>query len=125
MRWTWTWRKGRWPTRATSRRVREPLDSRELPTLITTLTATLAPALLFPPNGRFVPVTVTGTVQEFNFAGGRLTQLAPSQIKTPPTTNIQVVDEYRRVEPHGRIALTPRAKDYTFTFTTYLQASRV
>lgn len=87
-----------------------PLEGRCL--MFAGATATVTPDVLFPPNGRFVPVTVTGQVIETN---KRLT----------PTASFQVIDEYRRVEPSGPITLVRRPDgNYDYSFTIRLQARR-
>jgi hypothetical protein len=69
------------------------------------------PNTLFPPNGKYVPVTVLGTVSD------------PS--KTPPTASFQVTDEYRRDQPRGPVQLHRVGKGkYWFRFNINLQAQR-
>jgi FG-GAP-like repeat len=70
----------------------------------------VSPNELWPSNGRLVPVTVFGTITD---AGAGLDL---------PSATFVVSDEYGRVEPHGRVVLSPSG-DYSVDVT--LQASRV
>ncbi len=87
------------------------LESRELQaTAVSTLMIT--PAILSPPNGRYVQVTVSGKVIE-------------SSEKVTPKARFQVVDEYARIQPGGVVTLTKQTPTvYTYRFTITLQASR-
>ena len=87
------------------------LEMRELlATAVSSLVVT--PALLTPPNNRFVNVAVTGIVIESNK-------------KVVPVTQFQVSDEYRRFEPGGRVVLNRlNPTTYSFKFKVVLQATR-
>ena len=87
------------------------LESRELQaTAVTDLTAT--PAILSPPNNRYVRVTITGNVLE-------------NRRKVIPDVDFRVTDEYRRIEPSGPVKLTRLSKiAFGFKFTITLQAKR-
>jgi hypothetical protein len=81
---------------------------------------TVTPNKLWPPNGKFVTVTVTGTATD------ALTGVNPSSL------SFHVIDEYGMVQPSGRITNTvlasPTAFDgdnvVQFTFQVQLQARR-
>lgn len=83
------------------------LEPREL-NAIGQVTATVTPRILFPPNGRFVTVSVTGTV------------IATS---TEPKMFFAVTDEYRQFEPRARIhPVKVETNKWAFAFTVPLQA---
>lgn len=67
------------------------------------------PSALWPPNGKMVPVTISGSITDA-ISGVFLTGACYS-----------VVDEYGQVQPSGPITVQPNG---TFTFTVMLQASR-
>jgi hypothetical protein len=69
------------------------------------------PTSLWPPNGKLVPVTITGTVTD------ALAGLAAS-----PTVNFNVIDEYHRVQPSGTVSAAPNS---TFTIVVSLQSRRL
>lgn len=93
------------------------LEPRELP-IVGPVTASLAPRIL-KPIGRFVPVTVTGTMP---------VQLAGNE----PVGRFQVIDEYRKVEPRRRFTLVQgrlldakkNTYQYDWSFTVNLDARR-
>ena len=88
----------------------DALESRQL-LAVGPVKATVMPAIL-KATGRYVPVVVTGTI---------IDGLPPGRVQA----NFRVVDEYRRVEPQGRIAIHKiDPNTFGFTFTTYLQAKR-
>src|SRR5689334_17929507 len=62
--------------------------------VIPAVTATVAPKVLFPPNGRYVPVEIKGTVTEYAIVNGKTRVVTPAEEKTPPLGNLQVIDEY-------------------------------
>jgi len=66
-------------------------------------------ATLWPPDGKMVPVTVSGKITDTG-SGVNASSAAYS-----------VKDEYGRVQPTGAIALTPGGN---YSFTVFLQASR-
>jgi probable HAF family extracellular repeat protein len=68
------------------------------------------PTTLWPPNGKLVPVTVSGTVRDE--AGGS---------GVDANAGTAVTDEYGSVQPSGPVTV---AADGRYTFTVYLQASR-
>jgi hypothetical protein len=72
-----------------------------------TLTVGATPTTLWPPNGRRVPVTVTGR--------------ATDHLSGVSAGAFRVVDEYGRVQPSGMSAVQP---DGTDSFTVHLQARR-
>jgi hypothetical protein len=73
------------------------------------LTAAVSPGELWPPNGKMVPVTVTGSISD------ALSGLDGA------TVAYRVVDEYGQVQPSGTATV---AADGTFTATFSLQARR-
>ncbi|HVZ88397.1 MAG TPA: hypothetical protein VHG72_15600 [Polyangia bacterium] len=87
----------------------------ETPTAADTTPPTLAvrtmPSTLWPPNGKLVTVTVSGTIQDA--AGG-------SGVNSTGASFF-VVDEYREVQPTGSVTV---ASDGSYSFTVQLQASR-
>lgn len=87
------------------------LEKREL--LATTVSVLMAtPATLNPPNNRFVAVRVFGNVID-------------SSPKATPHAVYQVTDQYRRIEPGGRVTLTKVTPTvYAFSFTVTLEARR-
>jgi glycosidase len=73
------------------------------------VTVSASPSLLWPPNGKMVPVTVLGAITD-NLSG-----------VDPSTAAFAVVDEYGIVQPGGPVALGAGG---TYKFTVSLQASR-
>jgi len=70
------------------------------------LTASASPATLWPPDGKMVPITISGTI-------------------TDPTSGVStatyaVKDEYGSVQPSGSVTLV----NGSYSFTIQLQASR-
>ncbi|MDX2038909.1 MAG: hypothetical protein SFX72_19845 [Isosphaeraceae bacterium] len=62
------------------------------------------------PNGKFVPVLVTGEV-------------TTSRLNETPVVRYRVVDQYAQVQPKGRVQLTEKAPgNFIFNFTVKLQA---
>jgi endo-1,4-beta-xylanase len=72
------------------------------------ITLSITPTSLWPPNGKIVPVTVSGKIRDTGCA-----------IKT---ADYAVRDEYGKVQPQGAVALGPEG---TYSFTVLLQASRL
>jgi hypothetical protein len=68
-----------------------------------------SPSSIWPPDGRMVPVIVSGTITD-NLSG-----------VDSSTATFAVVDEYGNVNPNGPVTLGPAGK---YTFTVSLQASR-
>ena len=66
-------------------------------------------ATLWPPNGKMVPVIVSGTIADTG-SGVKVSSVAYS-----------VTDEYGSVQPHGSVALGTNGR---YTFTLELEASR-
>jgi FG-GAP-like repeat len=75
---------------------------------VITLAAT--PKVLWPPNGRMVPVAISGTITDGGGSG-----------VNPSSAKFAVHDEYHLVQPHGKIALDSAGN---YSFTILLQASR-
>ncbi|HKQ36556.1 MAG TPA: hypothetical protein VJ063_00680 [Verrucomicrobiae bacterium] len=71
--------------------------------------ARATPNELWPPNGKFVPVVITGTITD-----------AASGVN-PGTTSYLVKDEYSRVQPAGRVVL---GRNGSFSVTLQLEADR-
>ena len=67
------------------------------------------PSSLWPPNGKMVPVTVSGTIKD-SLSG-----------VNPSTATFAVVDEYGMVQPSGPVNL---GHGGSYSFTVLLQASR-
>lgn len=70
------------------------------------------PAVLRPANEQFWPVTVSGSLLQSD-------SIAPRGF-------FQVTDQYRRIEPRGRVAMQPTSEPgkFAFEFTIFLQAQR-
>jgi len=73
------------------------------------ITLAVTPRILWPPNGKMVPVTILGTITD-----------AASGVNAS-SAKFAVHDEYHLVQPHGKIALDPAGN---YSFTILLQASR-
>lgn len=85
--------------------------------------AAVVPSTLWPPNDRYVPVTVTGKLREFSIVNNKPVF---QEVGGPKRAMFQVTDEYRRDEPSGPIQLEKQGGGvYTFSVTFHLQASRV
>ncbi len=76
-----------------------------------TIKVSAAPETLWPPNGKMVPVTVSGTITD-----------ADSGVD-PSTAAYAVIDEYGLIQPSGHIT-TLDATTGNYTFRIQLQASR-
>ena len=89
---------------------REAVHTRPIDVDLTTprVSAHANPSTLWPPNHKFVPVTVSGRVSD---ASGGL----------PAVVHYQVHDEYGQVQPSGYARV---ARNGTYSFTVDLQASR-
>jgi hypothetical protein len=74
-----------------------------------TLTAIASPAVLWPPNGKMVPVTVSGIMTD-----------SQSGVNAS-TAAFAVTDEYGQVQPSGPISLNSNGN---YSFVINLQASR-
>ena len=91
------------------------LESRELQAVISGQSALVVHPALLPNTGRYVNVRFFGALA--------------TNSNAYPEGFFVVTDEYRRVEPHGNVALTPLPTKnglhrYAFDFTIPLQASR-
>jgi hypothetical protein len=75
------------------------------------ITVSANPTTLSPPNGRLVPVTVSGTIIDESDGSGVQADSAA----------YQVMDEYSQVQPSGSVTLGMNSQ---YTFTVALQASR-
>jgi hypothetical protein len=73
------------------------------------ITTSVHPSILWPPNGRMVPVVISGTITD---AGSGV---------DPRTAIYEVQDEYGRVAPRGPVSLSAEGG---YAFTVLLQASR-
>jgi hypothetical protein len=85
-------------------------------------TATAVPKTLWPPNGRYVPVVLSGTFREFTVINNKtIFELLPG----PKQARFMVVDEYHLDEPSGPVHLTNLGHgNFSYSFTIHLQASR-
>lgn len=98
-----------------------PLEGRELMAFAQSI-ASAVPSTLWPPNGRLVPVLVSGQFNEFVVINNKQVF---KNIPGPKNGNLTVVDEYHRYEPYGPVHLTNEGGGkYTYSFTIFLQASR-
>lgn len=84
-------------------------NSRPPDTIPPVIVISARPALLSPPNGKLVPVTVSGTMSD---AGAGV---------DPNSASYRVQDEYGRVQPSGAITLGAGGG---YSFTVMLEASR-
>ncbi len=75
------------------------------------ITVSATPKTLWPPNGKLVPVTISGTITD---AGSGV---------APSTATFEVKDEYGLIQPSGQIT-TLDAKNGSYAFRIQLQASR-
>jgi FG-GAP-like repeat/FG-GAP repeat len=74
------------------------------------ITLSVTPKVLWPPNGKMVPVTVSGTITD---TGSGVNVNSAAYV---------VNDEYSEVQPQGAITLGPGG---AYSFTVLLQASRL
>jgi hypothetical protein len=99
----------------------DALEGRQLLTF-SIKTVHVVPQVLWPPNGQYVPVQVSGTAIEFHYNGSAVTF---HEEPGPKRGTFKVVDEYRQDNPAGEF--TPvhvTGNQFTFSFTTDLQARR-
>ncbi|WP_422925002.1 hypothetical protein [Singulisphaera sp. PoT] len=98
-----------------------PLESRQL-LYFSPAVATAVPSTLWPPNGGYVPVVVSGTFREFALVNDKpVFTLLPG----PKQASFNVVDEYHKDEPSGPIHLKNEGGGvFSYSFTINLQASR-
>lgn len=73
------------------------------------ITIAATPDILWPPNGKLVPVTVSGTITDKDSNVNAI------------TATYEVKDEYGLIQPKGSV---PLKKDGTYSFAIRLQASR-
>jgi hypothetical protein len=73
------------------------------------VTVSATPETLWPPNGRLVLITISGTITD------------PDSDVNASTATYAVTDEYRLVQPSGHITL---GSNGSYAFTIQLQASR-
>jgi hypothetical protein len=107
-----------------------PLEDRTLLSFMAT--SIQASQTILPPNNKFVPVTITGTFQEYHVVvTGTGAQAKATVIDAvqpgPKRSSFQVVDQYRKVQPQGKISLVltdPVKGKYSYSFTVNLQATR-
>jgi hypothetical protein len=83
--------------------------STPIDTTAPTITISASPTTLWPPNGKTVPVTVSGTIVDTDSG------------VNPSTAAYSVADEYGEVQPSGPITLGAGG---TYSFAIPLQASR-
>jgi hypothetical protein len=72
------------------------------------ITVSTTPTALWPPNGKMVPVTVSGTITDTGC--------------TVTAAVYAVTDEYGKVQPSGLVTLSPEG---AYSFTVLLEASRL
>lgn len=102
-----------------------PLEGRAMLSLtVTALQVT--PSVLWPPNGRYVPVTVTGKLLQFEIVTvNDKSKVVVGSLPGKKRANFNVTDEYRRFEPQGPVRLVDNGGGkYSFAFTLKLPASR-
>ncbi len=85
------------------------------PTVVDTTPPTISigatPSSLWPPNGKLVTVTLSGTIQDDPGGSG----------VNPLSTSFFVVDQYGQVQPTGSVTV---ASDGSYSFTVQLPAAR-
>ncbi len=86
------------------------LNNTQADTTPPVITLSATPRVLWPPNGKMVPVTVFGTITDTG-SGVNVNSAAYA-----------VKDEYGKVQPTGAITLGPGGN---YSFTVWLQASRL
>jgi hypothetical protein len=84
------------------------LNNTPLCTTAPAITLSTSPKSLWPPNGKMVPVTVSGTITDTGC--------------TVTTAAYAVTDEYGEVQPTGPVTLGPGG---AYSFTLLLQSSRL
>lgn len=100
----------------------DALEGRQLLTFAIQ-TVQITPQVLWPPNGRFVPVHVSGTAIEFHYPGHPPTQFI--DLPGPKVGQFHVTDEYRQNNPFGSfVPVHVTGNQFTFSFTVNLQAKR-
>jgi hypothetical protein len=135
------WRRPWWPWRSPAGKVARAsrrrqacrvevdlLEGRRLfATGLSGLTVTVTPQVLIPPNGRYVPVTISGKLTEdlTTNLSGNPTVPPPPSVKDPidarnesqafPIVSVTVTDEYRQDEPRARAPLV-LVGSHTFFF---------
>ncbi len=77
------------------------------------ITISADPTTLWPPNGKMVPVTISGTMTD--------TSSRPPSSVDASTATYAVTDEYSNIQPSGHITLGVNG---SYSFTIQLQASR-
>ncbi|MDR3638586.1 MAG: hypothetical protein P4L84_32575 [Isosphaeraceae bacterium] len=117
-------REGKTRQRPSTRRFQAEVDALEGRQLLTfsIKTVQVTPQVLWPPDGQFVPVQISGTAIEFHYNGSRVTF---HEEPGPKIGQFHVTDEYRQNNPTG--IFTPvhvTANRFTFSFTVDLQAKR-
>lgn len=85
------------------------------PTVVDTTPPTISivatPSILWPPNGKLVTVTVSGTIQDNSGGSG----------VDPSSSNFFVVDQYGQIQPVGGVTV---ASNGSYSFSLQLKASR-
>ncbi len=102
-----------------------PLEDRVLLQFNSTLTA--KPNVLWPPNGRYVPVQLSGTFTEFTVVTlpDGSSHVDFEKLPGPKQGVFQIIDEYRRNQLDGLLNLTDEGGGhFSFKLTIYLQAQR-
>ncbi len=89
-----------------------PINVVPLDTTPPAITVSANPSTLWPPNGKMVPVTVSGTITD-NEPGGTGINLS--------TPAYKVIDEYGQVQPTGSLSLDSSGN---YSITILLEASR-
>ena len=106
-------RMGRWLTLRLAKSKKRPrrapvvdrLESRELQSIIASRSALVVNPGLLPNTGRYVDVHIFGAIA--------------ANSHTPPDAFFLVTDEYRQVEPHGNVQLTPIPPRYGFNMYAF------
>jgi hypothetical protein len=120
-------RRRRSPLRVCRRLALEvtPLEDRALRAFLVTA-ATVTPSVLWPPDGRFEAVTLSGVFTQYALVTSHgKTQTVIGALPGPRSAAFQVTDEYRRDEPRGPLNLIDAGNgQFDYSTTIYLQASR-
>lgn len=113
-------------SRPSSRRFRAGVDALEdrrlLSFAIDVKSIHVTPQILWPPNGRYVQVQISGTATEYHYNGHTA---PPIDMSGPKIGQFHVTDQYRQINPWGTFQLHHvNGAQFSYSFTVYLQAER-
>lgn len=101
----------------------DALEDRRLLTFsINVNSIVVQPHILWPPNGQYVPVQISGTAVEFHYNGHTAPQV---DLPGPKIGQYHVTDQYRQNNLSAVFPITHvSGPNFSFSFTVYLQAKR-